>query len=491
MRNALTMQFQHACVLGVGLLSVVDPLPAQQPSQRNAMLATVKGVVADSLRGGPLTDALVAVSGTPRITTTDSLGRFRIEGIEPGTRRIDVYHSRLDEIGIALVTPLISLKAGDSVSLSLAFPSGMTVVGKLCDERQRAGGPAGVFGQVLDAEHEMPVVGAQLSLEWIEHRIKNKRLKTSFEQRSAVSAANGYFRFCGLPGELTGSLSASFGGDTTAKVGVRVDPVLASRRLYVAPRPETSTLNATRAAASPMGVPTFVQRTSSVTGKVVNSKGQPISRARIAIDRSEAIALTSENGRFALRGVPPGTRAMSVRSLGFEPVEIPVDVSLEGQPDITIRLTDFVPTLDTIVVSAMRPQAALDRVGFSRRKRAGMGTFIEPATLQSIRVSAFVDLFSSVPMLRRASKSNGREKLVGRPHAWGVGCINYFIDGVLWRDIKDDETGVNGIEDFMTPSEVGAIEVYAGAFVPSSFVRGLTACDIAVAIWTKPKLGIR
>jgi len=120
-----------------------------------------------------------------------------------------------------------------------------------------------------------------------------------------------------------------------------------------------------------------------------------------------------------------------------------------------------------------------------------MGTFIDPAKLQSIRAAQFVDLFSSVPMLRRASKRNGREKLVGRPHAWGVGCINYFVDGVSWLDNKDDETGVNGIEDFIRPSEVGAIEVYAGAFVPSSFVRGLTSCDITVAIWTKPKLGIR
>jgi hypothetical protein len=478
-------------VLAVSLLSVGNPVPGQQPSQRNATLATVKGVIADSLRGGQLTDALVEVSGTKRTATTDSLGRFRIDSIEPGARRIDVYHSRLDELGIALVTPLISLKAGDSVSLSLAFPSGTTVVGRLCDVRERARGPAGVFGQVLDAEHETPVVGAQLSLEWIEHRIENKRLKTSFEQRNAVSAAKGYFRFCGLPGELTGSLSASFGGDTTAKVGVRVDPVLATRRLYVAPRAAPSTINAARAAASPPGSPAFVQRTSSITGKVVNSRGQAISRVRIAIDRLDAITLTAEDGRFVLRGVRLGTRAMSVRRLGFEPVEIPVDVSSEGQPDITIRLTDFVPTLDTIVVSAMRPQAALDRVGFSRRKTAGMGTFIEPAALQSIRATQFVDLFSSVPMLRRASKSNGREKLVGRPHAWGVGCINYFVDGVPWLDRKDDETGVNGIEDFITPSEVGAIEVYAGAFVPSAFARGLTACDITVAIWTKPKLGLR
>ncbi|MDP9177228.1 MAG: carboxypeptidase regulatory-like domain-containing protein [Gemmatimonadota bacterium] len=467
-------------------------IPAVAPGQPAATLATVKGVIVDSLHGGHLADAIVAVSGTQRIASTDSLGRFRIDGIQPGTRRIDVYHSRLDELGIALVTPLMELKAGDSVSLSLAFPSGATIVVRLCDAAQRARGPAAVFGQVLDAGHEMPVVGARLSLEWIEYGIERKRLKTSFEQRSAVSASNGHFRFCGLPGELTASLSASFADDTTAKVGVRVDPVLAARRLYLAPAHGASTTQAARASAPATGTPTTVLLPSSanIAGRVVNAKGAAVSRARIASDRSKAVALTGEDGRFELRGVRRGTRTINVRRIGFQPVEIPVDVTSEGPKEIAVRLADFVPTLDTVVVTAIR-DAGLDRIGFLRRKKAGMGTFLGPDKLESLGAVQFVDLFNSVPMLRRTYDGYGRAKLVGRPHAWGTGCINYFVDGVPWLDNRDEDTGVGGIEDFIMASEVGAIEVYAGAFVPSSFVRGLTQCDMTVALWTRLRLGIR
>lgn len=58
-------------------------------------------------------------------------------------------------------------------------------------------------------------------------------------------------------------------------------------------------------------------------------------------------------------------------------------------------------------------------------------------------------------MLRRAYDRYGRAKLVGRPHAWGTGCINYFVDGMPWLDNINVETGVGGIEDFIMVSEVG------------------------------------
>jgi len=298
-------------------------------------------------------------------------------------------------------------------------------------------------------------------------------------------------------------LSASFGGDTTAKVGVRVDPILATRRLYLAPSDEASKTQAAGVAApaaASQGT-AIGRRPANLSGRIVNAKGEAIAGARVAIDRLNVVALSGLDGRFALRGIRPGTRTLNVRRLGFEPTEIPLDVSSDSPKDITVRLADFVPTLDTVVVTAMRRDAELDRIGFSRRKKAGMGTFIGPEKIKDLRAVKFVDLFNSVPMLRRDYDKYGRAKLVGRPHAWGRGCINYFVDGMPWLDngsrdgggiadsIKASDAG--GIEDFIMPSEVGAIEVYAGAFAPAPFVRGLTNCDMTVVLWTRPRLGIR
>jgi hypothetical protein len=455
---------------------------AQNPPATDSGFVTVKGVIADSLHGGYLADAIVAVSGSSRMATTDSLGRFRINGVQPGTRRMDVYHSRLDELGVALITPLIELKAGDSVSLGLAFPSASTIVGMLCRGADRSAGPAAVFGQVLDADLETPIAGARLSIDWVEYKIEKKRLKTSFEQRSAVSAPDGHFRFCGLPGELIGNLSASFGGDTTAKVEIRVDSLLAARTLHLAPIGERSTTQASGVPVSAAGSSSTAlrRRSGSLSGRIVNPSGAPVSRARVAIDRLNAVALSGDDGRFALYGIRPGTRTLTVRRIGFEPVEIPVEVSADSPRDITVRLADFVPTLDTVVVTAIRDRA-LDRVGFLRRRKSGTGTYLSPEQLQKLHAIQFVDLFNSVPMLRRSYES-GRPVLVGRPRALTNSCINYFVDGAPWFGA--------GIEEFMQPGEVAAIEVYDGAFTPGEFTRGFSACGTTVVLWTKPRLGI-
>lgn len=112
-----------------------------------------------------------------------------------------------------------------------------------------------------------------------------------------------------------------------------------------------------------------------------------------------------------------------------------------------------------------------------------MGTYLAPEQIQKMHALHFVDLFRSVPMVRQGYDSVGRAVLVGRPRAWGRGCIDYFVDDMPWSG--------GGIEDFIPPAEVGAIEVYAGAFAPPQFVRGLTGCGTTVVLWTKPKLGIR
>ncbi|HYN82586.1 MAG TPA: hypothetical protein VES88_13915 [Gemmatimonadaceae bacterium] len=57
-----------------------------------------------------------------------------------------------------------------------------------------------------------------------------------------------------------------------------------------------------------------------------------------------------------------------------------------------MRLANFVPTLDTVVVTAMRLDAGLDRVGFSRRKKAGMGAFIGPEKIKDLRAVQFFEL---------------------------------------------------------------------------------------------------
>src|SRR5688500_3720720 len=454
--------------------------PSGSQVAQDSGLAVVRGIVTDSLNGGYLSGAIVAVSGTGRMAITDSIGRFRIDGIAPGTRRIDVYHDALDEIGLSLVSPQINFRPGDSLSFEPAFPSANSLVAKLCRASDRALGPAAVFGQVVDAERNTPIAGARISVEWFEYVVSKKKVGTSVQNRNATSASDGHFRVCGLPAEFTAGLSASFGGDTTARIPVRFNPLMAAMTLRLAPGyGNAPAVNAPAAAAS--GKPASQRAGGSLTGKVVDPKGAALAGARVAVDRPGIAALTAADGRFALHGVRPGTRSLYVRRVGYQPVEVAVDVSPATPRDLTVELADFVPMLDTVVVTAMLRDLGLERVGFSRRRKTGMGAYLGPEEIARRRAAHFVDLFTTVPIVRRSTYSDGRPVLVGRPTGVGDGCVNYYVDDVPWLG--------GGVEDFIMPGEVGAIEVYSAAFTPAQFRQGGRSCE-TVVVWTKPKLRI-
>src|SRR5213078_2796219 len=69
---------------------------AQTPATTAKTFAVIEGVAVDSLHQDVLRGALLTVEGTSAAAMTDSLGRFRIDSIPPGTHRVEVTHAILD-----------------------------------------------------------------------------------------------------------------------------------------------------------------------------------------------------------------------------------------------------------------------------------------------------------------------------------------------------------------------------------------------------------
>jgi hypothetical protein len=157
----------------------------------------------------------------------------------------------------------------------------------------------------------------------------------------------------------------------------------------------------------------------------------------------------------------------------------PIDVKAESPGELTVQLIDFVPLLDTVVVTAMLRDLGLERVGFTKRRKTGLGTYLGPEEIERRRAFHFTDLFMTVPGLRRSTYADGRPVLVGRGLGPGSGCVDYFVDDMHWLG--------GGVEDFISPAEVGAIEVYSSALTPSQFKQVGSQCE-TVVVWTKPKL---
>jgi hypothetical protein len=114
-----------------------------------------------------------------------------------------------------------------------------------------------------------------------------------------------------------------------------------------------------------------------------------------------------------------------------------------------------------------RRDLALERVGFTGRRRMGTGRYVTLEELERRNALRVSDYLTHIPVLRRGYDMSDR-------------CVTYWVDGAHWS-VHPDE--------FMHPTEVAAIETYTAALAPIEFQR-LDGCAV-VLIWTKWKLGIR
>ena len=58
----------------------------------SSTMGYLQGVAVDSIHGTPLVNAIIQLSGTDRIATTDSLGRFLVDSVKPGSYKVEVDH---------------------------------------------------------------------------------------------------------------------------------------------------------------------------------------------------------------------------------------------------------------------------------------------------------------------------------------------------------------------------------------------------------------
>jgi len=455
-----------ATVLGTTAVRAQVPTPVVK-----SPYAVIEGVAIDSLHNQLLRGALISVEGVANEAFTDSLGKFRIENVPPGSRRVRVMSALLDTLGIALQTPVLELAAGEQHHLVLAIPSVQTVVAARCTEGERRIGPAALLGMVQFAESETPAEGSKVILEFTEIKVVGKTIQSTPFRRAATVGASGRFKFCGLPDDVSGSLIAVNGTDSTTWIGVQMNSRVGIVGLEL-PDPLAS------APATPGGATNAAVRTGKaiLTGRVLDPNGAALPRARVAVAGDSAVTLSDAEGRFTLRNLRSGTRALSVRRLGFEPAEVAVALHAHTPSDVTVRLGQFVPVLDTVLVVA-RQDRGLERVGFSRRKKSGLGYYITPDVIENRHAYDLPSLLTTAPMLRQTS-AGSRTIVTGRGNGLGGGCVNWFVDNIPWMG--------GGIEDFVRPDEIAAIEVYSSGFTPGEFIRA-TSCE-TVVIWTKQKV---
>jgi hypothetical protein len=221
-----------------------------------------------------------------------------------------------------------------------------------------------------------------------------------------------------------------------------------------------------------------VLATARVNGRVINNAGAPLPNARVQLDGSTRVATTRANGEFTLDSLPSGTQSLSVRLLGYAPVDQAVDLVSSQAANVTIKLTEFVPVLEAVRVNAAR-ERGLESVGFTRRRRTGQGHYMDDKDINE-NSTYFSDVLRAAPGLRIVPQGMNRQVVTSTRNP--NGCVMFWVDGNMWQSLEAGD-----IDDFVRPSELAAIEVYNPSTTPAEFQAKGGGCTTIVA-WTYRKL---
>ncbi len=449
--------------------------PANPPA---AATATAIGVVFDSVRLRPLAGAVVRVDTSELTATADNEGRFRIEGIAPGTHYLRVEHPMLDTLGIALRSPAETYAAGQANSGELATPSSERIIELLCSAAWRARGPAALMGRVREADTGNPAAGAKVSLVWYEVEVVTTVRRTPRVREGTVSA-DGTYRICGLPAQLDGRVQVLRGTLTSGEINIAVgQDLLGLRSMTIAPPGEVVTVDV-RSSDSTRRPTRVLLGNARLSGKIINRTGQPLVGARVSVEGTDRVAISRTGGEFTLDSLPVGTQTVTARLLGYAPMDVPVELSSREVRSVTVRMEVFVPVLETVRVTATR-ERALDDVGFSRRKRSGAGWYMDADAIATRNAQQFTDLMRSAPGIR-VTQNNGLQMLESSRDPMR-GCVNVWLDGSMWQQMSPGD-----IDQFVRPHELGAIEVYSPTTTPAEYQQTGRSCSTIVA-WTTRRL---
>lgn len=497
------MRLSRLVAATAAALLLTRPLAAQRPTPRQPVkgapsrpapagpapaapaapsMGYLQGVAVDSLHGEPLVGALISLEGAARMAISDSLGRFLVDSIRPGTYRALVDHPILDTLGISLVTPPMTIAAGEVTRTVIPVPGGEYLVNLFCPAARRALGPGALVGRVREPDSDSAAVGARVSLVWYDPdppglpanlRVTKKPPRV----REATVGPDGTYRLCGLPETYEGKLQAQRkDGGATAEVPVVQDGgLVALRSMSVAALPAVAAKDTGGAAVrQPRGA-------ARVFGRVVNRNGAPVAGARVGLMGTSAATLTRANGEFVLDSLPAGTQALVIRQIGYRPTEVPIDLSARTPARVNVQLGAFVPELSPVEVVSRRDEG-LQKVGYLDRKRTSAGGyFLGPEQLEKRNALRFSDILRTTPGLR-VQEQNGQTLITSTRSSQGSGCVTMYVDGAQWQQLEPGD-----LDSFVQPGEVAAIEVYSGSSTPPQFVTAGQNCA-AVVVWTKTRV---
>jgi hypothetical protein len=474
-------------------LCVTTPLVAQDSTSRTTIVATgrIQGTVRETMGPRSVRDASVTLARLepePLLSfgiKPDAKGHYQFDSLPAGRYMIQLNHRVLDSLELAMPTEEVYIVAGKTAEVGFALPSSSALRDAVCRGLTVQRGTGAVFGRVVDADDEHPLAHADVAIRWTELAVDPKTLRASTVDHDGWvrTGPRGEYRICNVP---TGSwviIQLQYEGHAGNALRVSVSNqeavVVRNLSLSVESAPTLAVLDSV--GATVRGVdsePTpgdtagqlLLTGNATVSGIVREGDGHPLSDVEIRVVNARPTARTDADGRFTLGGLPAGTQLLAVRRIGY----LIGDVAVELRNGRTIRqdiVLRRVVSLDSMNVVAKRRQPFAE---FEyRRRNSPMGRFVTAHDIDRTHpteMGVFVQRLGGFQIVgvgpeARVYSTSAR---AGRPNCAEA---NVVIDGV-------DQATVN----FVPPSEVAAMEVYAEAASAPGQYRA--ECGL-ILIWTK------
>ncbi|HEY8833659.1 MAG TPA: carboxypeptidase regulatory-like domain-containing protein [Gemmatimonadaceae bacterium] len=456
---------REAIWAGAILLFPFDAFFAQNAP---APTARIVGIVVDSIDQTGLRGAEILVSGHTSPVITDSLGRFDVEGLSPGTYQVGAFHPLLETLGLTLATKPFSIGRDSTGVAVLAIPSMKTLASRYCGDSLTQSLPAVIAGRVRDPDTDDAIRGATVSIAWADINVSERtQLVRTPHELHVDTDASGFFKFCGLPRDIEATVQASRADVKTGEVTVSTGSApLAFEDLRLASSPSA-------------------RRSGVVRGIVRSLDDKALAGARVEAQVSGAYTVTRPDGTFTLDSVPTGTQLIVVRQLGFQPISLTVNVTSREPTDMKVAMGPTANIMNPVLVTARR-NSALEKDGFFRRQRSGFGTYFTRDDIDKRQPMFLTDVLTNVSGVRVVRTTRGaivrssqNTSIVG-----GGSCTRLWVDGAQWGTVMPGD-----IDTAVSPDEVAGMEVYRPGDVPPQFA-GFGQC-LTIVIWTDVQPQVR
>lgn len=478
----------------VALTAAGAPLFGQDGSAPPGV-ATISGAIFDSLALRPMARAVVQLarlSASGRVDGTwsvasDSAGRFAFESVQLGSYLLGFQHLAIDTLGIRSPVHRVDVRRGGTTRVPLAVPTMRSIVETACGKQSATDSVSLLVGSVRQASTDAAVVNAYVSVKWSEVYLSRAGMVREMPTHDLRTNEEGWFMACvpsGIPVTAHAEQDTLRSGDVELVMSTQA---IRRRDLYIgaATVKIVSAEDSVRTSGAVNdGDRVEASGTGTLRGVVRALDGKPIPGARVRMIGARGESRTDSAGAFTLRALPHGTHAVEARALGFLPDEAMVDVLAFREQDVTLTLTDLSSTLlDTVRVRGAARMAQALRAGFERRRRSGMGTFLEE--LDTLKVQVFADIVARIPGLTFREGRNTNDAFERQLFFSGGGrsepCApTIYLDGIqLLQQVTD-------VDQLVNAATIRRVEVYLRGTTPPAEFASSSGCGIMV-IWTTPR----